>query len=554
MYHEGEAVALPAKGSRVLQRTKRCTYVYYFTERRYDAARGRTVDDRVAVGKLCPDGETMWPNDRWLEILAASAEEGERRVAKYRNVGVYLALRAAAEATGALGALKGSLPGQWDRLLAVATYVVDDGSADAQGFPYWCYHNYCGFAVPFSDSTVSELYSEVYEDDWGRDAFYESFREAYLRAVPRDGDGPVAVALDGTNHLCRSKGNAYRGHGRPKAGKSGVAQVNTALVVDEMTGIPMYTEEFCGSILDMTETPQTVERMRTLGFEKLLFAVDSGYASADCASAFSDAGFEFTVMAPAGYALYRDAMAGHSQEVRRESHYIAGADCYGTAIRGVGCLGGTYDVHLFFDASRAKEEVDSIHSKAQALLALANSRVRYTDKFAARFAPHVVVTKAPRDPDTGRTYRAEIDAEVIQAEIDDAGYFCVVASPGHDSAFVLRTQRMRDRAEKEFRRYNTAFGMLGSGTHWTRTHVGKSFMGFLALVASESLRWECRSAMTGSATLQTLLGELRKLQCFKGSKGTGELATGMTRRQKEIFACLGMDEAAVRAQVRGLSL
>ena len=96
--------------------------------------------------------------------------------------------------------------------------------------------------------------------------------------------------------------------------------------------------------------------------------------------------------------------------------------------------------------------------------------------------------------------------------------------------------------------------MLGTGTHWTRTHVGKSFMGFLALVASESLRWLARDLLTGHETLATLLGELRKLQCFKGGGGTGELATGMTRRQKEIFACLGLDEAAVRRAVATLSL
>ena len=551
MYHEGEAVALPEKGSRVLQRSKRCTYVYYFTERRYDAERGRTVDDRVAVGKLCPDGETMWPNDRWLEILGRLAES--HSVAKYRNVGVFLALRAALEGVGALGALRESLPRLWERLLAVVTYVVDDGSADAQGFAYWCYHNHCGFAEPFSDSTVSQLYADLYEDDWGRDAFFESFHRAYMEAVPH-GEGPVAVALDGTNHLCRSKGNAYRAQGHSKAGKSGVAQVNTALVVDETTGIGMHAEEFCGSILDMTETPQTAGRVLTLGFEKLLFAADSGYATADCATAFTEGGFEFTVMTPSDYTLYRDAMADHSDEVRKEANHIAAADCYGMAVRGVECLGGTYDVHLFYDASRAKQEVDSIHEKAQALLALANQRVLYTEKFAAKFAPHVVVTRVPRDPETRKTYRAEIDAEVIQAEIDGAGYFCVVASPGRDSAFVLRTQRMRDRAEKEFRRYNSALGMLGTGTHWTRTHVGKSFMGFLALVASESLRWLARDLLTGHETCATLLGELRKLQCFKGARGTGELATGMTRRQKEIFARLGMDEAAVRREVAALSL
>ena len=56
MYHEDEAVALPPKENRILLKSKNCTYVYYFSKRHYDADRGRTVDDRVSVGKLCPDG------------------------------------------------------------------------------------------------------------------------------------------------------------------------------------------------------------------------------------------------------------------------------------------------------------------------------------------------------------------------------------------------------------------------------------------------------------------------------------------------------------------
>ena len=554
MYHEGDATALPPKGNRVLLRSRKCTYVYYFTRRWYDRERGKTVDDRVSVGKLCPDGETMWPNDRWYEISAGAsgAAPAPREVAKYRNVGVYLGIRAACERIGLLGAMRAALPGQWDRLLALVTYVIDDRQACAQLFTGWCYHNYCGFARPFSDSTVSGLYAELAELDWGRGDLMERFHEEYLRAVPHEGG--LAVALDGTNGPDRPGGNAYRAYGHPKSGKKGVPQVNQALVVDEMTGIPLHAEDFCGSLLDMTETPATVERIRTLGFERLLFAVDSGYATRDCAGAFTERGYEFTVMAPSHYDACKDAMARKSREVRKESCYIPDEDCYGCATGGVECLGGTYDVHLFFDASRAKDEVDAIHQKAKALLALANERVRYTDKSGDSFAPCVTVTKVPKDPETGKTYRAEPDSAHFQAEIDGAGYFAVVSSPGHTSGQVLRTQRLRERAEKSLGRYNSSFGMMATGTQGTNTYVGKTFMGFLALVACESFRWYTRELSKGHQTCALQLSELRKVQCYRDSGGAGRLATGLTKTQKDIFACLGMDEAAVVEQVAQLSL
>ena len=81
-----------------------------------------------SADELVLDGETMWPNDRWYEISAGAsgAAPAPREVAKYRNVGVYLGIRAACERIGLLGAMRAALPGQWDRLLALVTYVIDD--------------------------------------------------------------------------------------------------------------------------------------------------------------------------------------------------------------------------------------------------------------------------------------------------------------------------------------------------------------------------------------------------------------------------------------------
>jgi hypothetical protein len=96
--------------------------------------------------------------------------------------------------------------------------------------------------------------------------------------------------------------------------------------------------------------------------------------------------------------------------------------------------------------------------------------------------------------------------------------------------------------------------MMATGTQGTNTYVGKTFMGFLALVACESFRWYTRELSKGHQTCALQLSELRKVQCYKDSGGAGRLATGLTKTQKDIFACLGMDEAAVVEQVAQLSL
>ena len=551
MYHMTREVDLPSESNRILQKSAKCTYVYYFTDMHWDTLKKRTVDNRIPVGKLCTaNTNLMHPNDAWLRILDESVPE-PHKTAKYRNVGVYLGLLEAAEKTGCLCALKSAFPKIWDKLFALCTYVIDDQSAVAQLFPYWGYHNYCGFAEPFSDTTISEVYRLVSEDDWARDAFMEEYQEKYFQNVPHDKE--ISVALDGTNHLNRCKNNKYCEHGHAKVKGKGLPQTNTALIVDETTGIPLYAEEFYGSLLDMTETPATMERIRSLGYPKMIFAVDSGYASSECIESIAD-GFDFTVMTPDSFNVYKESMQRNSKKVKKEEHYIPSEDIYGICDKGVECFSGIYQVYLYFDAKRAQEEIDSIHGKAQALLDLANKRKRYTDKFKEKFAPHVIITKIPKDPETGKTFRAELNHAVIQEEIDNAGYFSVVSSTSLSPGRIIRIQRMRDKDEKEFSRFNSFFGMLASGTHSTATYEGKNFMGFLALIIVESFRWYTKNLYKGSTTTETLIGELRKLQCWKNKDGVSKAATGITKKQKEIFECLGMDSDAIKHKIEGIHL
>lgn len=192
MYDTKVVVALPPKEHRILQRAGNATYVYYFTKRQWDPQRGRTVDDRVAVGKLCEDGRTMWPNDRWMEILGDPPE-----TARYRNCGVYLALRQAMQRTGALGALENALPDLSRMIVALVTYVVDDPQASAQDLSTWAFHNFCGYAEPLSESSLSDLFTDLSEDGYGRETFFEEFLDTHGAHMPNE-DGLV-LAIDGTD-------------------------------------------------------------------------------------------------------------------------------------------------------------------------------------------------------------------------------------------------------------------------------------------------------------------------------------------------------------------
>lgn len=311
---------------------------------------------------------------------------------------------------------------------------------------------------------------------------------------------------------------------------------------------------YCGSLSDVFETPEAMARIRDLGFSRLSCAVGGGYATKDRMAALAEAGLELCVMVPQDHEVRSVAMAEHAREVTQERHYSYTEDCYGMAIRDVACLGGTYDVHLFFDRTLAQVEVDAIHESAYALLDLAGARASHTDASVAAFAPHILITRDPQDAATNKSFTAKVDTSRTQAEVNDAGYFCIVASRGTDAETVLHVQRLRERMERKHTRYTDSMRLLASPTRRAQVHAGTSFMAFVALVAYASFRHLAGDLVSGHETCSSLLGELRKVQVWKGTDGKGRLAYALTNRRREIFGHLGMDEEAVRDAVSQLEL
>ena len=481
----------------------------------------------------------MWPNDRWHKIfspLPSHTPPEPSQVATYRNVGVYLAIRTACERVGLLDAIRDVLPGYQDLLLALVTYLIDEPQATGCLFDGWCHHNYCGFPSPVSDAAVADLFRDLIESGVGPDGLTGRFCEAYQANV-FEGKGRALVLEHRQGDQCGEYGSTQ--------------ELCQALLVDERTSIPLTVADYCGPILDVTETRATMGSIHALGVESLLFVVGGAYATDERAEEFAESGYEFAAEVPRSHDLYRYAMAEKSEEVRLEACYLYREDCYATVTEAHDCLGGTFDVHLFFDRTRAKSDVDAIHEEGMALLDLANKHVDHTEKLRDAFAPCVPITQTLRDPRASKNFNAALNASYYQPQVDNAGYFSLVASPGHTSQEILRAYRIHQRVGEHFARYNKS---LDSFVSDPRTHAAKTLIAFIALVATESILWYIRDLSENHRDIALVLAKIRKLQCLKDDHGTGRLATRLTSHQKEIFSCLGLDEHDIAEMVAQLSL
>ena len=571
-------VDLPPEENRIVLSSG---YVYFYTEMKYDPVTKRTKDNRKAVGKLSADDPLkMHPNQNYYSLVAeknsssldqpptdtvsSTNEEADlgddesnyflpKPMARHVNVGHYIGLFKAAERIGMITALQKAFPMHWEKIFALVTYVIDTSCSTAQLFPYWGYQNYCGFSKPFSDSTISEVYSFIGKDDWAIDRFIRDFNNNYQKSVPTDKER--IVAFDATNRNTTCKENRYAQFGKPKVKKDGVPQVNTALMVDEKTGIPLYYENYFGSLLDKNETTISAERVKELGFEKLMFVMDSGYASKDCIDSIKEL-YEFSVMTPDSFDVVKYMMEKYAVTIKENTtYYLWSEDAYGIQEQEIAAFDGKYNAFLFYDSQRGKEEVDSIHDKARALLKTALERKRYTETFRKTYAPYILIETCQMNPVTKQNFTAKINTEAVAEEVRKAGYFVVISNSNLSPERILQITRGRDKGEKAFQRFKSSLDMSASGTHNTLTYDGKTFMAFCALIVSEAFRWylkEILSART-STTMETCLAELRNFQMQIKSNGKYMPLTAMTKVQKEIYIKLGMDWASVIKVIRTLN-
>lgn len=529
-------------------------YVYWESECKWDNDAKRPANGRRIIGKLDPDDASkLFPNSTYQQLFEGIPEP--RSFSRTLSFGAFAAVREAAEKVGCLPVLREVFPVLADRIFALALHSICAENSTAQDFPFWCFHNYCGLEHRLSSEEISDIYEEISrEENAGKiEIFMERFRLAYHDALPDS--TLVCLAFDSTNQSSASKGSRHLAEFGHAKQNEGIPQINTAMFVDERTGIPLFYEHFLGSVLDKSQTPFTLAKASSLGFRKLFLMMDRGYFSASAAKAFTSMDMEFAVMSPSHVKAAQDLIDAYKDEVmNREQHYIVGEKIYGIHVPHTDILDGTYDAYVFYDYNRANEERNHIHAAIDLMGKTVRSRKRYSKKMQSAFAPWLTITRDPQAPKGSAKFSFEVNGAAVQKELSQAGFFVVVSNSGLDAAAIIRAARMRDTDEKGFRRLKWHFGLTSPYTHTLETYEGKMFVAFIALIIVESFRWFTHNALGKKSgnTVPCKLGELNKYEIWEKSPGSWVPAFAATKEQKAILNSLGMTEASLEPLIKSV--
>ena len=550
---------------------------------KWDNEKKRTIDKRFGIGILVdPASRTLfYPNPRYLQYLkenedtlpqtsepVVGAETPKKASEQDRNgaqetkpqyssldepgqrdtrlsFGNFYALKEAAKLVGCFSALESVFPLIADKIFALVAHSIDSQNSISQDFNNWYFNSYCGINKPLSSGQISEIYSSIESSSIRK--FLDKFKENYTSKFYKD-EIPI-IGYDVTTQNTNSEGINIAEFGHPKVDE-GLPCINTAMYVDEITGIPVYYEQYMGSLIDKIQCQNTIENSDDLGFKKLFYVVDKGFFSKDCLISFSK--HQFAVMCPK-LPFVDEILSNYKAIIKNNIEYsLDNGYTFGTFINDVEYKSKHYHGYVFYDNLRAEKEIHSIFGRAFHFKNLLLEKKKYSDKLRDNYKNWLIVKKTEIIDKDGRNFTVEFNSIEINKRVEMAGLFMVISNTIRDPLEILNIIRARDKTEKCFRRLKYHFDLSKTYTHNVDTYTGKMFMAFIATITAQAFHWIAKDSYktTTSQTLATTIGYLRRYVIYQHKDQSWGPAYALTAKMKRIFNSLSLSPEQVESAAR----
>ena len=548
MYYDFTVKIPDAPGKIVLKKKGDSVYVQYEYDRVYDAERKFNIPKRAIIGKVCEaHPSSMHPNEKYQECFP-SAVLPEERPDSYRScclrIGAYVVIGKVVEEYKLAPMLQKRIGADCGLLLDLACYSIINEDNAGQYYPdfAFCHPLFSDKMRIYSDSKVSRLLGSItkeqtigFLDDWNRG---------------RDRRQRVYISYDSTNKNCQAGDVDIVEFGKAKDDK-GLPVFNLALAFDKTNKVPLFYEEYPGSINDISQLTFMVDKVIGYGYKNIGFILDRGYFSKDNIRYLDENDYGFIIMVKGMKALVSDLVRTkrHSFETARACS-IRAYRVYGTTVRQRLYADDAKDrcFHIYYNAGRQAAEREQLEQKIDSykkfLKRMEGQPVAFGKSYESYFDLY-------HDKD-GRFLYARERAVAIEEELNLCGYFCIVTSEKMTAEEALVLYKGRDASEKLFSGDKTFLGGRSMRVQSENSISAKIFIEFVALIVrnriytllkEEMLRMESRP---NYMTVPDAIRELEKIEMVRRNNGAYRLDHAVTKRQKTILSAFGLDDGHVR--------
>jgi transposase len=561
MYLDTTVQVPQTKGKIIFKKKGASRYVLFETERVYDPKRQFNIPKRVVIGKLVSaDNESrMVPNENFLkhfpDVRLTPVTNASRR-SNTISVGTYIAFSRIVDEYGLDTLLQDSFGDKAQLITDLASYLIVNEDNAGQYYPDYA-RRHALFTKDMSivsDSTVSRLFSSVTSDQ------ITSFLDAWNRK--RDHRQRIYLSYDSINKNSQAGDLDMVEFGHPKDDQ-GLAIFNVALTFDNTNRVPLFYEQYPGSVNDVSQLSYLIDKIHAYGYRSIGIILDRGYFSRQNIEYIDEKGFRFLMMVKSCKSLVSSMIRdnrGTFETVR--SNHIAEGNLYGMTIKQPLYKGDQKQryFHLFFNPMRMALEREELERKVEQMaLELKKLEGAEDCKIGEPFSKYFTLHYQELRNGKKRFLFAEEKADAIAEQLRLCGYFCLISSEKMTAADAYRLYRGRDISEKLFRADKSFLGSKSLRVCSNESVSTKIFIEFVALIVrnrfynllkDEMLRLKVRRNWM---TVPAAIRELEKIEMTRRNGTRYLMDYALTRNQKLILQCFGLSPEDVAERTQEIS-
>ena len=536
------------------------TYIYYEYSREYDKLKKFNVPRRACIGKQDPSDDTrMFPNEKHHDFFPSDVEiEHDCGRSSCLRVGSFILVRQFAEKLGLLSWLQGRFGDKDGGLvLDLASYLLVAEKNAAQHYPDYAYNHPLftpGMRI-YGDTKVGSLFKEGIDRD-DVIAFTEWWNDS------RDHRRRIYISYDSTNKISQAGDIELLEGGHAKDGPDGSPIVNIAMATDVCEAMPLFYEDYCGSIVDVSQFEQMVGKAQALGYRNIGFILDRGYFSRANLEDLDRRKYSFLIMAKGRRSLVSSLVLGVKGTFEDKSE---------NTIWEYGVNGTTVEAKLYADDRRVRYfhiyYSAQNHAAERSLFETCVKKMAGAlDRLLGRKCSELNLDAYGKyfdltfsDDDDRALLMHSKNNRAIDDHIRYCGYFCLISSEKMTARDALLLYKSRDYSEKLFSADKTFTGSWAERIQSVEALRSKIFIEFLALILRSRLHHAINGHIVATGrrpnymNVVSVLGELEKIELIRIGDGVYRLDHAITARQKDILSVFGLGADDMKDRCRALS-
>ncbi len=556
MYYDFTVKIPDAKGKIIIKKKGETSYVLYEYGRDYIPEKGYTVPRRSIIGKISSSERSlMYPNERYTEYFP-DAVMPEERPEEYRScclrIGSYLIIQKILQEYRLPSILDKWLGRDAGLFMDLVSYLIVEEENAGQFYPdfAFCHPLFSEEMKIYSDVKVSRFFSSIKQeqimgflDDWNKD---------------RDHRQRIYISYDSTNENSQAGDIDIVEYGKAKDEK-GLPVFNVALAFDKTNRVPLFYEEYPGSISDVSQFTLMVDKVIEYRYEKIGFILDRGYFSKENIQYMDENHYSFIIMVKGCKALVSSLIREnmHTFETSRECS-IRSYKVYGKTVKGK-----LYEddsccryFHLYFSASKQAAEREKLELKLDKYKTFLEKHYGKEIRLGKTYEEYFILGYDKE----GRLAYIEEKADIIQAALELCGYFCIITSEKMTAAEALVQYKGRDISEKLFCSEKSFIGSKSMRVLTSECISAKIFAEFVALIIRNRIYNLLKKTMPelesqpNYMTVPEALRELEKIEMVRRNNGKYRLDHAVTKKQKVILSSFGLSETDVQKKAAEIGL